>query len=458
VRQRGIIRLVVGTDYIGLTPGDRVLQSGPLTFDLALFQIWGALLNGARVVIADSRVLLAPDALGAMLAEHGITVVAIVTAVFHQLASRRPGLFGGVRELLFGGERLDPELARRVLEHGPPQRLIQVYGPTENTTFTTIQVIGDVPADAATVPIGRPIANTTCHILREDGTPADVGEKGEVVTGGDGVAAGYLNDPALTADRFVPDPFGGDPAARMYRTGDIAYWRPDGTIEFHGRRDGQFKIHGHRVEASEIEIALRGHPAVADAAVARQEMGPATGQARLVAHLVRADGRRRPGEAELRRLLGGTLPSHMIPAVFRWLDRLPLTPHGKVDRAALPLPADPPPASLASPASPVAAPTLLDRVRAVWQEALRERGVDQEIEPEHTLFDAGGTSLDVLRVHEQIIARWDLPDLTPLDLFTYPTLRGYSEHLASLLGATEAAAAPDRPPGRRSDGPPYPTP
>ncbi|MGI5380828.1 non-ribosomal peptide synthetase [Streptomyces sp. CA-251387] len=439
VRQRGITRLVVNTDYISFSPADRVLQITALTFDLSTFEIWGALLNGAALVVAPWQVEFSPDHLGRLLDRHAISVALFSTAIFHQLVGQRPDLFTAVRDVLVCGDAFNLHLAREVLVHHPPKHLINAYGPTENTTFTTAYLVNELPADATAMPIGTPIANTTCYILRDDGTLADIGEEGELVTGGDGVAAGYLNDPELTAERFIPDPFSDDDAARLYRTGDVASWHQDGTIAFHGRRDGQFKICGLRVEAAEIENALCSHDAVSQAVVTRHTTA-LDREGELVAYLVRTADHEPASEAELHDHMGAILPSRMIPAIFIWLDRLPLNPHGKIDRSALPAPA-----ALHTAPSPATSPAtdLLGQVRAVWQEILRERDVEHDIAPDDTLFDIGGTSFDVPRIHACITERLTAPaSLTPLDLFTYPTLRGYTDHVASLLDASVGKASP----------------
>jgi amino acid adenylation domain-containing protein len=436
IRQRGITRLVIGTDYVTLAPGDRVLHASSLSFDASTFEIWGALLNGACLVVANSKILLSPTDLRHFFRTHAITVALITTAVFHHLAHQQPDVFDSVRDVLVGGEALNLECVRRVLaRRRPPQRLVNGYGPTENTTLTTTYPVHSLSADATAIAIGKPIANTTCYVLRDDGSLADIGEKGELVTGGDGVAVGYLNDPALNAERFIPDPFSDDASARLYRTGDLASWREDGTIEYHGRRDTQFKIHGYRIEAAEIETALRGLPCIADAIVTRSEANP-TGEARTIAYFISA-GDQAPSATELREQLGRILPSYMIPTIFMPLEQLPLSPNGKIDRAALPAPPDPAPLNpeVSSAPSESQDKTIEDQVRDIWSEVLRSRGIERTIEPEDTLFDIGGTSFDVPNIHARVTALFDNPDLTPLDLFTYPTLRSYADYLASLLDA-----------------------
>jgi hypothetical protein len=278
--------------------------------------------------------------------------------------------------------------------------------------FSTSYLINELPEDAATVPVGFPIANTTCHVLRPDGDLADVGERGELAVGGDGLAVGYLNDPALTAAKFVPNPFG---PGRLYRTGDVCAVRPDGAIEFHGRLDTQVKLHGHRIELAEVENALRAFPGITDVVVTKQGT---SADAQLVAHVVAAGD---PGPQALSGFLRDRLPRHAVPAVYRLVDRIPLTPKGKVDRSS-------------PPRVDVRGDTLLDQVRTVWLRALLARGLTPVIEPDSTLFDVGGTSFDVLSIHDELAARFDVAELSPIDLFTCPTLRGYTAHLADLLG------------------------
>jgi amino acid adenylation domain-containing protein len=429
IRHRSIIRLVRNTNYIEFRADDRILHVSPLSFDASTFEIWGALLNGACVVVADPHVMLWPDALERILRTRRITVGWFTTAIFHHLAGRRPDVFGTLRTAIFGGETASADLVRAVLGHRPPARLLNAYGPTENTTFTTTYLVEDLDPGATTVPIGTPIANTTCHILRADGTTAGIGEIGELCVGGEGVAVGYLNDPQLTAEMFMPDPFSDDESVRLYRTGDLASLRPDGVLEFHGRRDTQLKFHGYRIEAAEVEKALRAHPGIADAAVTVH--APAEGKARLVAYIV--PGAEPATTADLRRGLAGRLPAHAVPTDFVWLERLPLTANGKVDRRALP----PPTGDEGTRSDPEESTTLVEQIGAVWREVLRGRGLSGEIPPDSTLFSLGGNSFDALTVHQLMTSRFVLPQLTPVDIFSYPTLDGYAKRVASLRAAAE---------------------
>ncbi|HVR09421.1 MAG TPA: amino acid adenylation domain-containing protein, partial [Thermoanaerobaculia bacterium] len=346
VPQRAVSRLVRGSNYLQIAPGERIAQLSNPSFDAATFELWGALLNGACLVFIPRDVSLAPRELAAHLAACRVDALFLTTALFNQVARERPDAFRTLRCVLFGGEAVDPTAVREVLAAGPPQRLLHVYGPTESTTFATYQPVAAVPPDALTVPIGRPLANTRLYVTGRDLMPLPVGVPGELLIGGDGLARGYLAHPALTAERFVPDPFG-PPGARLYRTGDRVRTTPSGALEFLGRFDHQVKLRGFRIELGEVEAALAAHPTVREAAVLLREDRPA--DRRLVAYVVARgprpsdpDGIAPPpaeiSTSELRAFLAARLPAFMVPAAFVPLPRLPLTPNGKVDRAALPLP------------------------------------------------------------------------------------------------------------------------
>ncbi|HLM54822.1 MAG TPA: amino acid adenylation domain-containing protein, partial [Pyrinomonadaceae bacterium] len=335
VPHRAVHNLVRGTNYVSLEESDVVAQVSNSSFDAATFEIWGALLNGARLVIIDKDVALSPGGFAAQLEEHGVTVMFLTTALFHHMAGELPAAFRGLRHLLFGGEAVEPRWVREVLEKGRPGRLLHVYGPTETTTFATFEEVAGVGERAHTVPIGRPLTNVQIYLLDEHLRPVPVSVAGELCVGGSGLARGYLDRPALTAGRFIPDPFSAEPGARLYRSGDLARRLPDGRIEFIGRRDEQVKIRGFRVEPGEVEALLSAHPKIARAAVVAREDSP--GERRLVAYVVLRRGED-CGAGELRRHLGARLPEYMLPSAFVQLDELPLTPGGKVDRRQLPAP------------------------------------------------------------------------------------------------------------------------
>ena len=324
IPQRAVIRLVLETNYIDLTTSDRVAHASTTSFDAATFELWGALLNGGQLVIIPKTIALSPPDLAEHLQRYGITTMFLTTALFNQMAREAPEAFQGMRHLLFGGEAVDPRWVTEVLQAAPPQRLLHVYGPTENTTFTTWHLTESVPPGETTVPIGRPIANTQVYVLDRAMQPVPIGVYGELYIGGDGLARNYLKRPALTAATFVPNPFSVEPGSRLYRTGDLVRFRPDGAIEFLGRVDYQVKLRGFRIEPGEIEVALCQHPNVKEAVVVVR--GDHRGEKRLVGYVVSAQ--EAVSSSELRQHLKQTLPEYMVPAILMQLDALPLTPNG----------------------------------------------------------------------------------------------------------------------------------
>ena len=327
-----ITRLVLNTNYVELGPTDRIAHLSNVCFDAATFEIWGALLTGASVVLIPKAVALDPDRFGFELEERQISTLFVTTALFNELAAANGRIFESVKQVLFGGEAVNPESVRRVLESGgPPRRLLHVYGPTECTTFATFYLVTEVEKDATTIPIGRPITNTTAYVLDKHGNPLPIGVPGELYLGGPGVAQGYLNQPELTAERFVADPF--TEGGRLYQTGDIVKYLPDGNIEFIGRADNQVKIRGFRIEPGEIEAILNRHPEVENAVVLAREDEP--GHRCLVAYVVPKSGEPIKDWGDF---LKKKLPDYMTPSAFVVLDKLPLTHNGKVDRRALPAP------------------------------------------------------------------------------------------------------------------------
>ena len=334
VTHGNVIRLVRGADWVDLGPDETFLQLANLAFDASTLEIWAPLLNGGRLVLFPGRRPSLDDVAGAI-ARHHVTTLWLTAGLFQQMAAERLEGLRPLRQLLAGGDVLSPPHVRRVLAALPGCTVINGYGPTENTTFTTCHRMTAAHGPDITVPIGRPIRGTRVYVLDTTLEPAPMGVWGELCAGGDGVARGYLANPASTAERFIPDPFGPDPGGRLYRTGDLVRWRPTGVLEFLGRRDGQVKVRGFRVELGEIEAALARHAQVRDAAVAFQA-APA-GDRQLVAYVVLDPGTSLD-PAVLRRYLSASLPEPMIPAAFVSLDRLPLTANGKIDRRALPDP------------------------------------------------------------------------------------------------------------------------
>lgn len=284
---QAILRLVLNTNYMSPGPDTRFAQVSNAAFDAATWEIWGALLNGGCVVGVPREVSLSPRAFAEHLERHRVSTMFLTTPLFNQVAAQMPHAFASLKDLLIGGSALDPKWIREVLRTRPAARLHNLYGPTENTTYTCFFRIDEVPEGTKTIPIGRPIANTRVYILDRRMEPTPTGVPGEIFIGGDGLTHGYLHRPELTAEKLVPDPFSGEAGARLYRTGDLGRFRSDGIIEFSGRVDQQVKIRGFRVEPEEVEATLSRHVAVRHAAVVVR--GDVHGDKRLVAY-VEPDG------------------------------------------------------------------------------------------------------------------------------------------------------------------------
>jgi acyl carrier protein len=357
-----------------------------------------------------------------------VTALFVTTALFNQLARAAPGAFHG-RVVLFGGEAADPRSVEAVLRDGRPRRLLHVYGPTETTTFATWHEVRAVAADAATIPIGRPIANTQVYVLDDSREPVPVGIPGEMYIGGPGLARGYLGRPDLTAEHFVQHPFNAAPGALLYRTGDRARIGADGALEFLGRRDRQVKIRGHRIEIAEVEAALRRLPQVAEAVVLVH--GDMSDTRQLTAYIVLAAGMQAT-PSELWAQLRQTLPDYMAPAAIVMLVAMPLTPNGKIDRSALPAPGD-----LARQRTGWHVPPqdpLDHMVAAIWEDLLGVR----DIGISDNFFDLGGHSLLAAQMIDAI-ERTSGCRLPLTALFAGPTI----EHLTR---AIRSSAREDRAP------------
>ena len=309
VPHRAVLRLVRGADYVNLGREETLLALAPAAFDASTFEIWGALLNGGRLVLAPPGIL-APSEIAELVTRHGVTTLWLTAGLFHRVVDDHPEMLHSLRQLLAGGEVLSPDHVRRALAALPAGAvLINGYGPTEGTTFTSVHRMSPSDAVDAPVPIGRPIGNTRVYILDAKGALAPFGVAGELCIGGDGVALGYAGEPALSAERFPPDPFSSEPGARMYRSGDRARWRADGLLEFLGRSDRQIKIRGFRIEPAEIEEAIRHHPGVADVYVTPYSRNG--GDVELAAYVVTQPGTD-PTVAELRAYATSRLPAHAV--------------------------------------------------------------------------------------------------------------------------------------------------
>jgi amino acid adenylation domain-containing protein len=399
VPHRAVVRLVTGQTFAEMGPERTWLHLAPTWFDASTLEIWAPLLNGGRCVVAPDSALEV-GALARAIKEHGVDSLWLTSSLFNAVVDLDASALSPLRQLLIGGEALSPAHVRRMRAACPSVRLVNGYGPTENTTFSTCHEITDADLDGRPIPIGRPIAGTHVHVLDVDGQPAPVGVAGELCAAGSGLALGYLGRPEATREKFVPDPF--EPGALMYRTGDLVRQRPDGVLEFLGRLDRQIKVRGVRIEPGEIEAALKDQEGVADAVVVARAH-PVRGT-ELLAYVVPAKGAPAPVEDRLRAALAARLPKAFLPARILPLDRLPLTPTGKIDLERLPAVEERAPSSVGPNPSDVPTPTET-RVLALWCEVLGREGIARDDD----FFALGGTSLAALRLVVRLEKEYDRP-------------------------------------------------
>jgi len=405
---------------------DRATQVAGVAFDASVWEIWPYLTAGARLCIPDQETVLSPESLLRWLAHEGVTLSFLPTPLAESAldALRRIRVDGlKLRALLTGGDKLsrrpDPALSFEVVNH---------YGPTENTVVATALPVA-TEGDSAP-PIGKPIWNTRVYVLDGHRNPAPYGIPGELYIGGDGLARGYWNRTELTAARFVPDPFSSKPGARLYRTGDRVRFLPDGSLAFLGRLDDQVKVRGFRIELGEIEAALRQHPAVIDCIVIARE--DVSGNKRLIGYVVVGTAAA-PSVAELRSLLATSLPEYMVPHVFVMLDALPITPNGKVNRNALPVPDD-----LVEQVEYVAPRTATERIlAAIWSDVLHI----EQIGVTHNFFALGGHSLLATQIVSRVRQSMDV-ELPLRSIFEAPTIEGLAKRIAGTEHSAQLTVIP----------------
>ena len=428
IPHRGIVRLVRNNDFMELEDGERVLGFAPFTFDPATWEIWTPLLNGGTLVLAP-RELASLAELARYVSGRRITTANFASALFQEIAEYQIEYLAGLRQLMSGGDVVSLRHALEIVERWPDMRMINAYGPTENSFLTTAHRVRPADAHRRSLPIGRPIRNTTVYILDPHLRPVPPGMVGELCTGGDGLAIGYVDRPDLTADRFAQAPFLEGPEARLYRTGDMARHLPDGSVEFLGRGDDQVKVRGFRVEPGEVEAALGAVPGIALAAVVA--MGP-KGDRRLRAGVVPEAGTILDTQS-LGRSLRERLPEYMVPSEFLFLDRLPATSRGKLDREALAkLPSTGPSARVG--ASGTEETEAL--VAGVWASLLPGRAFG----PDDPFFDVGGSSLLALRMIEELRRRAGI-DLPVVRVFEFPTIRALARHLDTRHSGADGASS-----------------
>ena len=413
VPHRAVLRLVRGATYATFGPDTCFLQLSPSSFDASTLELWGPLLNGGRLALAPPGT---PSlaAIGRAIARYRVTTLWLTAGLFHAMVEERLQDLAPLRELLAGGDVLSPPHVERVLQAHPRLRLINGYGPTENTTFSLCHTIRSV-TPGRSIPIGIPVEGTAVHLLDEVRAPVADGGEGELYVSGLGLALGYLGQPALTAERFVQLPTG----ERAYRTGDRVRRLPDGSYEFLGRIDEQLKVRGFRIEPGEVEAALAAHPQIRDAAAGLREAAP--GDKRLVAWFVPRVRGAVTAQA-LRAFLAERVPDFLIPSALREVERLPLNTNGKVDRKALPDPFERTgPVLAATPAQGVER-----ELAAIWGDVLHLPRVG----PDENFFEIGGTSLHLARVHERLERKLGL-ELEITKLFQFPTVASLARHLAT---------------------------
>lgn len=383
IPHRGIVRLVCGTDYASFESSEVFLQLAPISFDAATFEIWGALVHGAKCVLFPESIS-SPEELGAFLRQHGVSTLWLTSSLFNSIIDQAPQALRGIRQLLIGGEALSVAHIQRALTLLPNTQLINGYGPTESTTFTCCYAIPkELNQNLFSIPIGRPIGNTEVYICDARLNLAPIGVCGELYIGGAGLARGYLNRSEVTAEKFIANPFNSEPGARLYKTGDLARYRADGNIEFLGRIDNQVKIRGFRIELGEIESVLAQHPGVQEAVVLAREDSP--GDKRLVGYVVSIS--QELSTRTLKNYLKEKLPEYMVPSAFVFLQALPLTPNGKIERRALPAPEQLRPEigeSYVAPRTPVE-----ELLANLWAEVLDV----EKVGVHDNFFDLGGHSL-----------------------------------------------------------------
>jgi amino acid adenylation domain-containing protein len=412
VEHRSVVRLVKNTNYINLKSGQKLLQTGSLSFDAMTFEVWGMLLNGGELHLLPNRELLEVSMLRKKIIGDEIDVIWLTSSWFNQLADSDISLFSKLSYLLVGGEQLSPKHINKVRAAFPELVVINGYGPTENTTFSTAYIINTT--HNLGIPIGKPISNSKAYILDQDEMPVPIGVTGEIYLGGDGLARGYWKQDDLTSEKFVKSIIEGE--ERLYRTGDLGKWNDEGLIEFLGRKDSQVKIRGYRIELKEIEISILKHAEIEDCAVIT--INGNENQQTLVAYYV--------AEKEITELLRGflvsSLPAYMVPAYFIRLDRLPLTKNGKLDKDALPDP-ESTNISLEAYEPPV---TDLQRVLSeIWQEIL---GIEK-IGINDNFFHLGGDSIKGIRTANKIYER--LGEIVHVAiLFETPTISELAQNIA----------------------------
>ncbi len=419
IPHQGVVRLVMNPTYLNWPTPAVFLHLASPAFDAATFEIWACLVQGGKLILGPTM-LPSLGQLGTMLQQHQVTILWLTAGLFHQMVDWDLQALRPVQTLLAGGDVLTPAHVRRMSAQLPTCHLINGYGPTENTTFTCCFPVSSAGDFVDSVPIGRPIEHTQVYVLNPQQHLLPVGSAGELCIGGFGLGRGYHGRPALTAEKFIPHPFSPVPGVRLYRSGDMVRYRPEGTLEFLGRRDHQVKIRGYRIECGEIETIITTHQAVREVVVLPRE--DSAGNKRLVAYIVPESGSA-PHISELRDFLSRSLPSYMIPGGFVLLEAFPLTSNGKVNRRMLPVEDQ---RSSQEEGTYVAPRNALEgQLTTIWENVLGR----QPIGVTDNFFNLGGESLMAVRLCSEM--ERTLQKKIPLPLiFHAQTI----EQLAKIMG------------------------
>src|ERR1051326_7745414 len=434
IPHRGVVRLVRENNFAEMNAEHTFLQLAPICFDASTFEIWGPLLNGGQLAIMSPRRPTLEE-LGQALKKYEVTTLWLTAGLFQALVEEHVEYLQPVRQLLAGGDVLSVEHVQKALRALPECRVINGYGPTETTTFACCYGMTSAEQISGTVPIGGPIANTEVYVLDEECKPVAVGVAGELYIGGDGLARGYQGSAELTAERFVPHGYSKRGGERLYRTGDLVRWRADGGLEFQGRVDGQVKVRGYRIELGEVETVLQQHEGVSEAVVLVQQNEE--GHKQLVAYVVR-DEESALSVGELRDFVKARLPEYMVPGVYMWLEALPLTENGKVDRRALPEPDGSRPELEKQYVAPRTA--VEEVLAAIWSEVL---GVEK-VGIEDNFFELGGHSLLATQVVSRVREAFRV-ELPLSEMFERATVRELAVAIeAGMRGDSEFVDEPIR--------------
>lgn len=414
IEQRNVIHLVGDPDYLTFNSQTCMLQASSVVFDLSTLEIWGTLLNGGTLVLVDKHTLIEPMKLEAAIQKYNVNSAILTTALFHHVASHRPELFKKLNQLLTGGETLSAVLADKALQMNPELKLVNAYGPTECTVLTTAHNVKN--GEKGNIPIGKPVKGTNVKIIGVDGQIQPIGVLGELCIAGNGVGRGYLNKPETTCEHFIPDK---DQENRMlYKTGDLARWRTDGSIEFLGRKDRQVKLRGYRIELGEIENCLLNHKNILETVVLPIEVNKEQILCAFIVQTAEVDA----DVYDLQMYMKQTLPEYMVPAAFVPIHRIPLTVSGKLDVARLPVPTELHFGIQQKKDDRLPQSEEERKVAAIWSDIL---GV-QQITLDHNFFELGGHSLKLILLAEQLQQAGY--SVNTMDLYKYPTIASFLEN------------------------------